>query len=145
MEIIKEFLYDSTATNLNVIITAVISTIVTAVLINLSKTIWEKFKEICTKTVNYIKNKFRELKSFINCQKIYKRICKEYKRDKSSYTLNTETQLMFINKHLTKKQRKVAKMIKKENEDTVGREAKEIVDRMREIVDSNQNYFRTRL
>jgi hypothetical protein len=139
---IKEFLSDNSSSNLNVIITAIISSILTTFIIMISGKVLNKFKILSNKAKQYIKHKVNEFKSKINARQQFKRLYKEYQKDKSSYTLEKEFQSMFTLKYLTKKQKRKYEIIREENKDTVGKQIKEINDRMKETVNYNQEYFK---
>lgn len=141
MGAIKEFLSDNTASNLNVIITAIISTILTTFIITVAEKVWNKIKITFNKAKKYIKNKVNEFKSKKIARKKFKKIYSEYQKDKNSYTLEKELQLNFTLKYLTKKQKRIFEIIREENKDILGKEYEKIVDRMKEVVDYNQYYL----
>ena len=145
MERIKEFLLDSNATNLSVIITSILTTAITTLLAVILKNIYDILKKYCKKFYEWIKFKIilarrrgfslNILKTIKINRKRFNDIVSKYDKDKNIYNFRIDEEFKKI-KYLSKSQKKIRDKIINENKEKIENEIKDLNKRM---VDAMKN------
>ncbi len=125
MDKITDFLNDSSSTNLNVIITAIVATILTTILISFSRKAWLIARNLYSKGSNKAKEVFVSTKDVFSDRKSFRMFYKDYKSKKIQYNFEEELKLMEMN-NLSNKQEKIRQKILKENREVVKKDLKRI-------------------
>ena len=134
---INQFLLDSSGSNLSVIITSIIASVLTtllmAILLILTKKLYKGF-EI---TINYLKVKINYIKRRgirLNIIKIikgnrnrFKKIITEYNKDKNSYNFIVDGELRKL-KYLTSSQNKIRSKIISDNKEKIEEDKRKFED-----------------